>query len=102
MLRVPLELGNDESPLYVASITWLPMPALVYVTVQFARPADNATASQPGIVALSCHYEDVDDPQLAAMSAVGVRFSNGATRPTYDVILHHSPSMRSRSSTNGQ
>ncbi len=67
-----------------------------------SEPGEVQSLASHGIVALSCHYEDVDDPQLAAMSAVGVRFSNGATRPTYDVILHHSPSMRSRPTARGQ
>ena len=42
-----------------------------------------------GIVAVSCAYDVVDDPQFAAVSPRGVRFSNGSTRPTYDVILQH-------------
>jgi len=65
-------------------------------------PGEVQSLASLGIVALSCQYRHVDDPEFAAMSPVGVRFSNGATRPTYDVILHHTPSMRSLPSTNGQ
>jgi len=67
-----------------------------------SEPGEVRSLASLGIVALSCQYRHVDDPEFAAMSPVGVRFSNGATRPTYDVILHHTPSMRSLPSTNGQ
>jgi tetratricopeptide (TPR) repeat protein len=43
-----------------------------------------------GIVALSCRYANGDGAHFAAVSPQGVRLSNGSTRPTYDVILHHS------------
>ena len=42
-----------------------------------------------GIVALSCRYVDGDGTQFAALSPRGARFSDGTTRPTYDVILNH-------------
>jgi tetratricopeptide (TPR) repeat protein len=40
-----------------------------------------------GIVALSCDHVEVDDARFAAVSQAGVRLANGATRPTYDVLL---------------
>ena len=43
--------------------------------------------SAHGIVALSCRYADSDDAWVAAYSPSGVRFANGETRPTYDVVL---------------
>ncbi len=46
-----------------------------------------------GIVALSCDYVDGDGTRFAAVSPRGARFADGATRPTYDVILHHSASV---------
>ena len=45
-----------------------------------------------GIVALSCDYVDGDGTRFAAVSPRGARFADGTTRPTYDVILHHSAS----------
>ena len=47
-----------------------------------------------GVVALSCLYEAGDGARVAAISPRGVRFSDGRTRPTYDVILRHSHSER--------
>jgi tetratricopeptide (TPR) repeat protein len=41
------------------------------------------------IVALSCRYVDGDGARFAAISPQGARFSDGSTRPTYDVVLHH-------------
>jgi tetratricopeptide (TPR) repeat protein len=43
-----------------------------------------------GVVALSCQYEDGDGVRFEAFSPRGVRFSDGRTRPTYDVVLRHS------------
>jgi hypothetical protein len=40
-----------------------------------------------GIVAVSCEHVEVDDARFAAISPAGVRLANGATRPTYDVLL---------------
>jgi tetratricopeptide (TPR) repeat protein len=45
-----------------------------------------------GIVALSCDYVDGDGTNFAAISPRGARFADGTTRPSYDVILHHSAS----------
>jgi tetratricopeptide (TPR) repeat protein len=45
-----------------------------------------------GIVALSCRYLEGDGRRFAAFSPYGVRFEDGSTRPTYDVILSHSSS----------
>ena len=45
-----------------------------------------------GIVALSCvHARDAAHPDEIAFSPRGVTFRNGATRPTYDVVLHSRP-----------
>ena len=52
-----------------------------------------------GIVAVSCRYNRLDDPLFAAMSPAGVRLANGATRPTYDVILNHAGQSRTLSRT---
>lgn len=41
-----------------------------------------------GIVALSCGHVDSDGDSVAAHSPRGVTFSDGTTRPSYDVILH--------------
>ena len=49
-----------------------------------------------GIVALSYDYVDGDGTRFAAVSPLGARFADGATRPTYDVILHHSGSTLTR------
>jgi hypothetical protein len=54
-------------------------------------PGEVKPLAAHGIVALSCEYTDVDDERFAAMSLHGVRLANGATRPTYDVILQHHP-----------
>jgi tetratricopeptide (TPR) repeat protein len=49
-----------------------------------------------GIIALSCQYELGDGARLAAMSRAGVRFSDGRTRPTYDVILRQGGTVLTR------
>jgi tetratricopeptide (TPR) repeat protein len=49
-----------------------------------------------GLVALSCSYVDGDGTRFAAISPRGARFANGTTRPTYDVMLHHSASVWTR------
>ncbi len=41
-----------------------------------------------GIVSLSCGSIEGDGWRVAASSPAGVTFSNGRTRPTYNVILH--------------
>jgi len=64
------------------------------------RDANSNGISEPGevtplaawaIVELSCEAEGPgagDDPKLVkAFSPAGVRFSDGTTRPTYDVVL---------------
>lgn len=40
-----------------------------------------------GIDALSCRYVPGDGRRLAAQAPLGVRFSDGTWRPTYDIIL---------------
>jgi tetratricopeptide (TPR) repeat protein len=45
-----------------------------------------------GIAALSYRYEDGDGASFSAIAPRGVRLLDGRTRPTYDVILRHSPS----------
>jgi len=53
-----------------------------------ADPGEVRSLASLGIVRLSCAYErPEDDPTMAAWSRAGVTFSNGVTRPTYDVIL---------------
>jgi tetratricopeptide (TPR) repeat protein len=49
-----------------------------------------------GIVALSCNYVDGDGARFAAVSPEGARLSDGRTRATYDVILHHSAATLTR------
>ncbi len=49
-----------------------------------------------GIVALSCNYVGGDGTRFAAVSPRGARLSDGRTRPTYDVILHHAASTLTR------
>jgi hypothetical protein len=44
-----------------------------------------------GIAALSCLSIDGDGTRFAAVSRRGVRFADGRTRPTYDVILRRAP-----------
>ena len=48
-----------------------------------------------GIVALSCGYEyDPRHPNEIAFSRRGVTFANGATRPTFDLVLTPAPAGR--------
>jgi tetratricopeptide (TPR) repeat protein len=49
-----------------------------------------------GIVSLSCASQRGDGRRVAAMAPRGVRLADGRTRPTYDVILHHSASSLTR------
>jgi hypothetical protein len=49
-----------------------------------------------GIVALSCDSLPGDGTRFAAISPRGARFTDGTTRPTYDVILRHSPPVWTR------
>ena len=49
--------------------------------------------SDYGIVALSCRAAKGDGIYAAAIAAAGVRFSDGRTRPTYDVILRRAISV---------
>lgn len=46
-----------------------------------------------GIVAVSCRYTAGDGTHVAAFSTEGVRLADGRSRPTYDVILQHSPAV---------
>ena len=39
------------------------------------------------IVAVNCRFVAADGRTFAALSPRGVRFTSGATRPTYDVLL---------------
>jgi tetratricopeptide (TPR) repeat protein len=48
-----------------------------------------------GIVGLSCRYEKESRPEYAALSSSGVRFADGKTKPTYDVILYSQSTPRS-------
>jgi len=45
--------------------------------------------SSLGIVALSCSYRRAASRELAAFSPRGVTFQDGATRPSYDLVLRH-------------
>ena len=49
-----------------------------------------------GIVSLSHEHIIGDGRQVAAYAPRGVRFSDGRTRPTYDVVLQHSPTIWTR------
>jgi tetratricopeptide (TPR) repeat protein len=51
-----------------------------------------------GIAALSCAYLKGDGQVHAAMSPRGVRFADGRTRPTYDLILRHASMTLTRAS----
>jgi tetratricopeptide (TPR) repeat protein len=54
-----------------------------------AEQGEVKTLAQWGIVALSCRCErDTSHPEGILYSAAGVRFRDGSTRPTYDLILH--------------
>jgi tetratricopeptide (TPR) repeat protein len=53
-----------------------------------SEPGEVLPLSAHGIVALSCAFSPGDGATFAAVSQGGVRFANGATRPTYDVMLH--------------
>jgi hypothetical protein len=49
-----------------------------------------------GIRALSCDYVEGDGSRTAAFAPRGVTFTDRRTRPTYDVILHHSATTQTR------
>jgi tetratricopeptide (TPR) repeat protein len=54
-----------------------------------SEPAEIESLASHGIVALSYHYQiDHDHPDQIAFVADGVRFADGSTRASYDVILH--------------
>ena len=54
-----------------------------------------ARVGEWGIVALSCGYEhDARHPHEIAFSRRGVTFANGATRPTFDLVLTPAPAGR--------
>jgi tetratricopeptide (TPR) repeat protein len=54
-----------------------------------SEPGEVRPATSWGIVALSCaHVVSDDAPTLAAWSPTGVTFTDGRTRPTYDVLLY--------------
>ena len=49
--------------------------------------------SAHGIVGVSCRSVTGDGVRFVAMSPHGVRFSDGRTRPTYDVVVYPAPAM---------
>jgi tetratricopeptide (TPR) repeat protein len=52
-------------------------------------PGEVKPLAEHGITALSCRYErDGTHPDRIAYSRAGVTFTNGRTRPTYDIVLH--------------
>jgi len=52
-------------------------------------PGEVKPLSEYGIVALSCKSErDAKHPDRIAFSKTGVTFSDGRTRPTFDLVLH--------------
>ena len=59
-------------------------------------PGEVTLLANHGIVALSCRHVVVsdEDSTVAAYSTEGVTFNNGATRPTYDLILRSSGEQR--------
>jgi tetratricopeptide (TPR) repeat protein len=56
-------------------------------------PGEVRPLSESGIVALTCRGAKGDGIFTAAVAERGVRFSDGRTRPTYDVILRRSISV---------
>ena len=56
-------------------------------------PGEVRPLAHYGITSLSCRWSAGDGVFAAAMSAEGVGFANGTTRPTYDVILRPSSSV---------
>jgi tetratricopeptide (TPR) repeat protein len=50
-------------------------------------PGEVRPLSAHGIVALACRYDEGDGEWTAARAPQGVTYSDGTTRPTYDVIL---------------
>ena len=78
-------------------------PELRYLAIWHDRNRDGVSdvgevrpLESRGIVALSCRYLEGDGKRFAAFSPRGVRFIDGSTRPTYDVILSHSSSTWTR------
>ena len=61
-----------------------------------ADRAEVKPVSSYGIVALSHQHVIGDGRRVTASAPRGVRFSDGRTRPTYDVILQHSPAAWTR------
>lgn len=56
-------------------------------------PAEVRSLAEHGIVSLSCAFVQGDGIRIAASSSAGVRFADGHTRATYDVLLHPSSSI---------
>jgi tetratricopeptide (TPR) repeat protein len=59
-------------------------------------PGEVRRLAEHGIVSLSCSYIPGDGVRIAASSPVGVRFADGHTRATYDVLLRPSSSILTR------
>lgn len=60
-----------------------------------SEPGEVRPVAEHGIVALSCQY-DVDErhPDRIAYAREGVRFRDGTSRPTYDILLHRQDKSR--------
>jgi hypothetical protein len=55
------------------------------------------TVQEHGVVSLSCaHQRDARHPDRIVYSPMGVRFKDGSTRPTFDLLLHESPRVVAR------
>jgi hypothetical protein len=63
-------------------------------------PGEVRTLAAWGIVSLSCaHVSTPDRADYAAMSEAGVTFTDGRTRPTYDLLLYERPGRAAISQT---
>lgn len=58
-----------------------------------SEPGEGRSLDAHGIVSLSCRQVVVpeEDSTVAAYSMEGVRFRDGSTRPTYDLVLRTMP-----------
>jgi tetratricopeptide (TPR) repeat protein len=59
-------------------------------------PGEVRSVAEHGIVSLSCVSIPGDGVRIAASSPTGVRFGDGRTRATYDVLLYPSSSIMTR------
>jgi tetratricopeptide (TPR) repeat protein len=59
-------------------------------------PGEVRSLAEHGIVSLSCSFVPGDGIRVAASSPTGVRFADGHTRATYDVLLYPATSVLTR------